>query len=386
MSQHVFLTGVTGYIGSHILTRWLDRTDHTLSLLVRPRREDKPQARLQKILREFYPDRELSHLAKRIRLVEGDVSLERLGLSESEYQALADNTSHIIHGAAAARFDLEIEEARRTNVGGVENIIALAKASPSLARMDYIGTAYVAGKRNGIIREDDLDMGQEHRNTYEQSKCEAEKLVRSSMGELPVAILRPSIVICDSKTGRASSYNGFHRMMQMFHAGALKALPGYPESVLDLVPVDYVCDALFSISAQEKSLGKCHHLTAGLHRGTTLEEIGDLASFHFRKERFVLIPPEEFNLYLSKMRDRLNEKEQKMMDEVRLYMPYVTSDLHFDNTQTLQTTGLEAPPVSTYFGKLAEFIEKQNASLRRDMNPDQDPGLGGIIRPGISAR
>lgn len=146
----------------------------------------------------------------------------------------------------------------------------------------------------------------------------------------------------------------------MYHAGALKILPGSPESLLDLVPVDYVCDAAFSISAQTESRGRCYHLTAGLHRGTTLGEIQDQASFHFRKEKFVLIPPEEFGSYLTKIQDRLNQEQQKMMDEILLYMPYVMSDLRFDNTNTLQATELEAPPVSAYFGKLAEFIEKQS--------------------------
>jgi len=356
MTETVFLTGATGYIGKSLLQTWLERSEARLVLLVRGKHGDSPRKRIMDALASLYPEGDAGRLLTRIDVAEGDVSFERFGLDEEHYRDLASRVSHIIHCAAAARFDLELDEARRTNVGGTRNILDFARTCSALERIDYIGTAYVAGKRTGVIHEDELNEGQEHNNTYERSKMEAEMLVRESMPELPITILRPSIVICDSRTGRASSFNGFYRVLRMYWLGVLKVLPGSPTSALDLVPVDYVTEAVHSITRNPASVGACYHLTAGLNNATSLEEISELASRHFGKERFAIVPPGEFAAYVSKMKDRFGEKELGMINEITLYMPYLTGQLRFDNSNAVRETGLEATQVRSYFGKMAEYI------------------------------
>ena len=362
VTEEIFLTGATGFIGSSLLQKWLDSSDARLNLLVRRRREESPRQRIERALGELYPHSDSSRFSKRMEVIEGDVSRPEFGLSGEEYESLAGRTSHIIHCAAAARFDLELRDARNTNVQGTKNVLAFARRCKGLKMTEYIGTAYVAGRRKGIVKEGELDKGQQHNNSYEVSKLEAEKLVRDSMPELPIAILRPSIVICDSRTGRASSHNGFYRILRMYSLGHLKMLPGDSSSLLDLVPVDYVAEAAYSISTSTNSPGRCYHLTAGLENPTTLGQIRDLASCHFHREKFALIPPEEFDSRLSKMYDKLNEDERNMIDEVKLYMPYIASGLRFDNSNTITETGLPVPKVSGYFGKMAEYIIKHTGS------------------------
>jgi long-chain acyl-CoA synthetase len=356
MNGTVFLPGATGYIGASLLGKWLESTGARLVLLARGKRGDDPRKRVMGALSALYPAGGAERFSSRIEVVEGDVSFDRFGLDEDRYRGLASRVSHVIHCAAAARFDLELDEARRTNVGGTRNVLDFGRACRALRRIDYIGTAYVAGKRLGIVREDELDEGQEHNNTYERSKMEAEALVRDGMRELPIAISRPSVVICDSRTGRASSYNGFFRALRMYWLGALKVLPGNPSGAMDLVPVDYVTEAVYAISNRPSSAGACHHLTAGLSNATSLEEIAELASLHFGKERFAIVPPAEFVSYVSGMRDTLGEKELAMIDEIMLYMPYLGGGLEFDNAGAVRATGLEAPPVRSYFGRMAEYI------------------------------
>jgi thioester reductase-like protein len=365
MTGELFLTGVTGYIGSSLLQKWLDSTDVKIHLLVRSRHEERPHSRIQRVLGELYPDTDMARFSRRIEIVEGDVSVPHFGLREKEYEKFGKKISHIIHCAAAARFDLALEDARKTNVGGTVNVLDFARTCRGLDRVDYIGTAYVAGRRRGIVKEDELDTGQQHNNTYERSKFEAEKIIRENMGELPLTIHRLSIVMCDSKSGRASAYNGFYRVLRMYSLGWLNMLPGSPSSLLDLVPVDYVSDTAYSLSTHEMSIGKCYHLTAGLDRITTLGEIRDLAAHHFGRDCFALIPPEEFNAYVSKMENKLSQEERDRIDEIRLYMPYMSSELKFDNSNTIGATGIEAPEVSSYFGRMAEYIKKQNA--KRDI-------------------
>jgi thioester reductase-like protein len=356
MTGEIFLTGATGYIGASLLQKWLMSTDATFNLLIRGKRGVQPRERISHVLAELFPGAGTDRFTGRIRIVAGDVALERFGLEEREYRDLAARTSHLIHCAAAARFDLEITEARRINVGGTRNVLDFAGECLSLEKIDYIGTAYVAGRRTGIVTEDELDEGQGHNNTYEESKFEAEKLVRESYGELPVTILRPSIVICDSRTGRASDFNGFYRALRMYWHGFLKFLPGDPSTPMDLVPVDYVTDAAYTISNYTGSIGECYHLAAGPDNPTTLGEVSELAARCFKKERFAIVPLEEFNAYVSDMWDRLSEEERGMLEEIQLYMPYLAGGLLFDDSNTRRDTGFGAPPVRDYFEKIAEYI------------------------------
>jgi hypothetical protein len=117
-----------------------------------------------------------------------------------------------VHGAAEVRFDLPWEVMERQNVLGAENILALARRFAErgkLHRLDYVSTTYIAGDRRGLCREDEIDLGQGHRNEYERSKRVAELAVdRERKKGLPVAVHRPSIIVGDSRTGKASSFKG----------------------------------------------------------------------------------------------------------------------------------------------------------------------------------
>jgi len=180
--------------------------------------------------------------------------------------------------------------------------------------------------------------------------------VREGMTRMPISILRPSIVICDSRTGYASDHNGFYRALRMYLKGGLTRLPGYPGSLLDLVPVDYVADACFSISNNRSSIGKCYHLTAGPENTTTLGEIQELASQYSGKAKFTLIPPQQFVGLVMQMQSRLSEEELKAMREMELYMPYLLCEHLFDNLHSVGDTGIQPPAVRTYFSKFVERI------------------------------
>ena len=157
MSADLFLTGATGFIGRSLLQKWLDSTDTHIHLLVRGRREESPAERMEQVLIQTYPDRQIGALRSRLDIVEGDISLDQFGLRDEDYRRLSERVSHIIHCAAAARFDLELDQALSINVRGTENILALAKECIRPPKIDYIGTAYVAGQRKGVIKEDELD-------------------------------------------------------------------------------------------------------------------------------------------------------------------------------------------------------------------------------------
>jgi thioester reductase-like protein len=362
MSSELFLTGATGFIGGGLLQKWLDTTQARLSLLVRPRRDEDSTSRIEKVLGDLYPDGGTSHLRSRIDILEGDITLPRLGLSRADEERLCRSVTHIVHCAAAARFDLELDQARRINVGGTEKILDLAQRCRRLEKLDYIGTAYVAGRREGLITEGQLDQGQEYHNTYERSKMEAEGLVREHWSRLPITIFRPSIVIGEAATGRISRHSAFYRVLDMYRKGALQALPGDPGALLDLVPLDYCTEAISIISGTPSSAGRCYHLTAGADHLTSLSQIRDLTAVHFGREPFAILPEERFDALVARRQSDLSEEERTMLEEIGLYRPYLAGRQRFDRTNssaTLKGHDVKVPPFEDYFPRIAAFLNRQ---------------------------
>ncbi len=131
-----------------------------------------------------------------------------LGLSEATRDRLTASIGAVVHCAASVSFTLELEDARRINVEGTREIMQLAREAQDygvLDRVVHVSTAYVAGERDGRARERQGDIGQDFRNTYERTKLEAEQVVHDS--GLPAAIVRPSVIVGDSKTGWTPCFN-----------------------------------------------------------------------------------------------------------------------------------------------------------------------------------
>ena len=145
-----------------------------------------------------------------MEIVSGNICAEHLGLDEALYTSLAVRVTHIIHSAAMVKFSAPIEKARAINVEGTKQVLAFGRRAQecgSLQRFAYISTAYVSGRREGIIYEDELLPAALFANSYEQANHEAEAQVRTQMAFLPISIFRPSIIIGDSKTGKTMSFN-----------------------------------------------------------------------------------------------------------------------------------------------------------------------------------
>jgi len=362
MSDTILLTGATGFIGRYLLWTWLNRTNGAIILLARSRRERSAAQRIGEILLELAGQANVERLRGRVEVFEGDVAETNLGMDRATREELSTRVTSIIHCAAAARFDLPIEEARRVNVGGVHNLLEFASRCSHFSRLDYVGTAYVAGERKGLVHETDLDVGQAHRNTYERSKFEAEKLLSDAMSELPICVMRPSIVICDSQTGRGTHHNGFYRAMAAYLSGVAPAFPGSPDSVLDIVPVDYVADVVFALHHAAHSVGNRYHLVAGPQRMSTLGEVRDLAALHSGRPKFGIIPPEQFAVFAANLPADAPEAQRKLANEITLLLPYLRCECWFDDSNTRRDTGLQAPLLRTYFDKLVKFILQQPAS------------------------
>ncbi len=378
MDTRIFMTGGTGMIGTSLISRLLRSFPaSTITLLVRAGDEAELGARLDSIVRTVERDSHPGDARERLRGVRGDLLEENLGLPEPLYRQLARETTHIVHGAATIRFDHPIEEARMINCGGTSRVLALARLgvdSGTLARFVYIGTSSVSGRRHGHIYEHELEMGQEFFNTYEQSKCESERLVRNAMGEIPAVIFRPSIVIGDSRTGRTGSFNVIYIPLRLLERGLLDVVPGTPETTLDLVPVDWVNDVMAWCMGREEAVGEVCHVTAGPGRAARLGDVVRHARDYFdahaprRTPRTVeFITREEF----ARRRAAARGREEAMMAQLDTLLPYVTVDRLFDSSATdrlLAGSGIGFPLYATYADRILGYCLK----TRWGKNPGDD--------------
>ncbi len=181
MASRILLTGATGFLGMEVLVRLLERSGHDVLCLVRAADGPAAEERLDAVLAGLY--RDPSPYRRRVRALHGDLT--------SGVAAPDGEVDVVCHCAASISFDLPLEEAREINVEGTRAMLALARAVGA-RRFVHVSTAYVAGTHSGEFTEDML--GSEFRNTYEQTKSEAERLFAGVSG-MEVAIARPCIVM-----------------------------------------------------------------------------------------------------------------------------------------------------------------------------------------------
>jgi len=302
MKKVIFLTGATGLVGSNLIPRILKNDTTTrLILLIRGDSDKEAETRVDEMLWAIREEIDSDQFKKRIQVIKGDITLERLGLSNALYKRLAKEISHIIHSAATVQFQLPLECARLVNCEGTKNVMALAKFAQKNGqpqRVAYISTAYVSGNREGRILEDELDFGQQFGNTYEQTKFESEKFLQGLMDELPITIFRPSIIVGDSRTGKTTTFNVLYLPLKLIYRGIVTTLPGSRYTPLDVVPVDFVCDAINHIFFDSNGCaGKTYHLTASQDQATTTGEVVDLASDFFNQTALSQHIPHIFQIH-----------------------------------------------------------------------------------------
>ncbi|WP_069169253.1 SDR family oxidoreductase [Streptomyces griseus] len=197
--MHVALTGATGFLGLRLLHRLLD-THGSVTVLARA----GSGSALDRITRFFEltgaPTAFTAGLPARLRVVETDLSLPRLGLSRRTFQKVADGLGAIWHSAGSINLEGDLPELRRTNLEGTRHVLELAAAGRRKPVVHHVSTAFVAGaRREGVAYEDELDDASGFENAYEQSKYEAELLVHawSRQHGRPAVVLRPSILVTD---------------------------------------------------------------------------------------------------------------------------------------------------------------------------------------------
>jgi long-chain acyl-CoA synthetase len=271
MGDVVLLTGGTGFLGTEVLTRLLAREGLEIVVLV-PARTDADA--IHAATRAWWHRPELrSALGARIHGVAGDVGEPQLGLDDATYADLSRHVTHIVHAAADLRLDASVEDLRRTNVDGVANALTFARSAHGLARFLHVSSAYVAGRRRGVVREDDLTDEFGFESAYEQTKFEGERLVRRAASELPVAIVRPAMIVGDSMTGDIKTFNTFYAPLRLLLSGKRRIVPARRGLRVNIVPVDHVSVAIVRLLFDPGAEGLTFHLTTPTEQLPTAGEV-----------------------------------------------------------------------------------------------------------------
>jgi thioester reductase-like protein len=354
----VLLTGATGFLGMELLARYLERTDRRIHALVRGTDDREASARLEGTLRSLFGE---DHpYGPRVSAVRGDITRPDLGLRERD--RLAERVGEIVHGAASVSFELGLQQSRWINVEGTRRVLDFAERCEQcggLRRLSYISTAYVAGEHEGRFTEQDLDVGQSFRNPYEQSKFEAESLVARSRGQMPITVLRPSIVVGERDSGWTASFNVLYWPLRAFARGAYAALPARREAPVDIVPVDYVADAIFTLTDAPEAEGGTYHLTASA-QATSVGELVELATTRFGRRAPRLIEPWLYRRLVHPllMRTSRDERRRRALKRSETFFPYFAMSVTYDDRRSreaLRSAGVEAPPLRRYFDRLVEY-------------------------------
>jgi thioester reductase-like protein len=340
MKPPVFLTGATGFLGMEVLARLLEAGDRDVVALVRAKNDPAAEARLDGVLAKLW--RDPAPYRARVRAVAGDVTSPGLGIPSVERTALAEDIGAVLHCAASIAFDLPLEEARAINVEGTREVIGFAREAKALGRLErfvHVSTAYVSGDHDGTFRERQLQAGQRFRNTYEQTKLEAEEVVAAA-DDLSPAVARPSIVMGESDSGWTPAFNVLYWPLRAFSRGIFQTVPALPEGRVDVVPVDYVADAILYLL--DRSDAGVFNLTAGRH-APTVEELIALGEERFER-RIELVEP----------------GEPTALADGEVYVPYFDMRVVFDDTRAralLEPAGIRPAQLRDCFGALIDYAE-----------------------------
>ena len=356
----IFLTGATGFLGMELLARYLERSDATVYALVRADSDAQAQERIDQAVGRMLPDPE-PYLGRAVA-VRGDILKPGLGLPPRMRAQLAEAADTVVHGAASVSFSLPLAESRAINVHGTSHILNFAhlasRRGDGLRRFAYISTAYVAGDHRGVFGERDLQMDQTFRNPYEQTKYEAEQLVRGHADDLPTQIFRPSIVVGEEDTGWTPAFNVIYWPLKAFARGAYKAVPARRKAPVDVVPVSYVADSIFELTHRDAASGTTYNLAAG-DQASTVGELLEMSSDYFGRRRPFVIPPKPYrSLVHPLLVKRADERRRRALENSEVFFPYFGMRVRYDTVNAaagLAGTSIRVPPLPAYFDRLMDF-------------------------------
>lgn len=339
----IFLTGATGLLGSYLL-KILLQNNHRVYCLARSKDNKTAKERVINIL-NFWDEKVFKKYKGNLIVVEGDITKKNLGITKKNIELLKKEINEIFHCAAVTQFNAPLKYLRRVNVEGTMHVLEIASETikeGKLKKVNYVSTAFISGKYNGVFRETDFDLNQTFNNNYEQSKFEAENLVRKYMQETRISILifRPSILVGNYSSGKTTEFKMFYEPLRLFSQEIIEKVPIDTRTILNLMPVDLASKAIYVLSKNINKNG-VFHITHP--NGFSIDYIINIAAsfFNFKKP-----------LYISLNKYFLSDYSTIIREILEVYVPYFNFHALFDSTATqaiLKKYGFQYPSLDKYF-------------------------------------
>ena len=375
----IALTGATGFLGSHLMASMLTR-GYKIIIFGRPAKNEFLKDRIFKLLKWFG----VESMSEQVTCIDTDLSQDNLGISTDEYSRLCSIVDSVIHCASDTSFsENKREKVMAANINNLKGILEFSKDA-HVNFFHYISTAYVAGSGVTYCNEK-LSTVKAFTNVYEESKAAAENIISEfcSKNEIPLSIIRPSIVYGDSQTGRSLKFNALYfpvrsaqsirdiYLNDILNNGGLKAAKngifidndGYlflplkiylpHEGDINIIPVNYFVKSTISIIENCSDNG-IYHLTNP--NRTTMKMV---AKYY---EQLMKVSGVEI-IYGAMPNDLERNPAEELFDRfVEPYRPYLSDNREFDRTNAMLITGNHHPPEFTYdiFKTCMEYAVKVN--------------------------
>jgi nucleoside-diphosphate-sugar epimerase len=372
--RKAIITGANGFIGSRLVHQLL-LNEWSVHAMVRSKSEISCRDRMIAALDDITGKPVERSILHDLHCHEADICDPGLGNSKSIFDQLSGDDAVLFHVAGDTRFNPSDPEAQHHfNVFGSLNVVqSLQKL---LAYVVHVSTAYVAGNRQGLVLEGDLDKGQQFRNCYEKSKLDAEIAVTRTCCEIsmPLTIVRPSIIINDTITGRSSTFTHLNALVEVvsriqkhygIHDGEAVSneirIPMAPDLRPNLAPVDPVVAAILEIGTNKQCTGKTFHLCHPDPQPNSV--VLSLIAEAFGVRDKIRFP------FVSAVPEHLTWTEKMMLRSLKPYLPYMNEACTFDLTNTKTAipdyAGWFHPITLDYLRKVMEFERHQERKDNR---------------------
>ncbi|MCL7943913.1 SDR family oxidoreductase [Marinobacter sp. ATCH36] len=375
--MNYFLTGGTGFIGRFLVEKLLARGG-TVHVLVREQSQDKLAQ-----LRERWGADE-----SRVKAVIGDLTSPNLGIDAKTMKSLKGNIDHFFHLAAVYDMGADEKSQQATNIEGTHSAVDAATAMEA-GCFHHVSSIAAAGLFKGTFREDMFEEAEKLDHPYLLTKHESEKVVRESC-RIPFRIYRPGMVIGHSKTGEMDKVDGpyyFFKMIQKIRHALPQWVPtiGVEGGRLNIVPVDFVVNAMDHIAHLEGEDGNCFHLVDSdpYKVGEILNifsEAGHAPRMAMRidSRMFGFVPP--FIRQSLKNLPPVKRLTTALLDDMGIppsVLSFINYPTRFDARETervLKGTGIEVPRLESYSAVIWDYWE-------RNLDPDlfKDRTLRGTV-------